>query len=285
MSPSFPPLPSELELFSHFSLKTLVASRGGCRAWRSLVLTANIPPARRLLLEFYLELIQDKYFHQTRPWVLDNLKDFDREGYVGALVQQGANLPEEFRLWVLEWPATAAIAGIWLGLPDDNMGGSMDDRMTGRNVLGIIPPQLSSVVFVPKKRCIPAICLWVGFPPDAVWLPLDEEPDLYGKTITCCTRGVLYGTERGDDGVDDDNTNFVQWLRFTWMAVAAQLSAIEERIVWRFNAVGKEPMNKSHDMFGEFDIPAPPWHMKDIPPYDTLLQEALDEDLDAEEPE
>ncbi|KIJ41142.1 hypothetical protein M422DRAFT_81187, partial [Sphaerobolus stellatus SS14] len=176
-------LPTELylELFSHFSLKALVASRGTCHEWRSLISKADIPPPPRLLLDLYLKMIQDEYFHRTHPWVLENLKDFDREAYVDALVQQGANLPEDFRLWILEWPAKAAIAGIWPGLPDDAGEDWFKGRLIGRNVLGIIPPQLSSIPFVPKQRCIPAICLWVGSPPDAIWLPLDEESGIYGK--------------------------------------------------------------------------------------------------------
>ncbi|KIJ33844.1 hypothetical protein M422DRAFT_264135 [Sphaerobolus stellatus SS14] len=74
-------------------------SRAVCHQWRNPVPTADIPLACYLLLEFYLGLIEGKYFHQTRPWVLDNLRDFDRESYVAALVQQDANSSEEFRLW------------------------------------------------------------------------------------------------------------------------------------------------------------------------------------------
>ncbi|KIJ28016.1 hypothetical protein M422DRAFT_270785 [Sphaerobolus stellatus SS14] len=85
---TFPLLPTEfyLELFSYFPLKALVALRGACCAWRNLFPTANIPAACRLLLELYLKLIEGKYFHRTRPWVLHNLKDFNREAYVAALV-------------------------------------------------------------------------------------------------------------------------------------------------------------------------------------------------------
>ncbi|KIJ41144.1 hypothetical protein M422DRAFT_82979, partial [Sphaerobolus stellatus SS14] len=218
MSLSFQSFPTELylELFSHFSIKDLIASRGACHIWRKLICQADVPLSRRLLLDLYLKLIEDEYFLRTRPWVLKNLKDFDREAYVDSLVQQGANLPEDFRLWILEWPAKAAIAGIWPGLPDDVVEGHFNGRMAGRNVLGILPPQLSSILFVPQKRCIPAICLWVGRTPETVWLPLDEESGLYGKVIMCSTRGDLYGVERGEDGIDEIDENFVMWLRAMW---------------------------------------------------------------------
>ncbi|KIJ41145.1 hypothetical protein M422DRAFT_255997 [Sphaerobolus stellatus SS14] len=284
---SFPSLPIELylELFSHFSLKALVASRGTCREWRNLVPKANIPPPRRLLLDLYLELIEDEYFHLTRPWVLENLKEIDREAYVGALIQQGANLPEDFRLWVLEWPAKATIAGIWPGLPDDAVEDGFKGRLLGRNVLGIIPLQLSSIPFVPTQRCIPAICLWVGCPPNAVWLPLDEESGIYGKVLICDIRGALHGVQTGDYGIDVDLPNFVMWLRCKWSGLANRLRMINEGCLGQGNTSGKPLENKSYDMFGTFDIPAPPWHLKDTPPYDTLLQQALDDGLDAEGPE
>ncbi|KIJ32020.1 hypothetical protein M422DRAFT_266252 [Sphaerobolus stellatus SS14] len=133
-------------------------------------------------------------------------------------------------------------------------------KKEGRNILGIILPQLSSIVFVPKKQCILAIYLWVGYPSDAVWLILDEESSLHGNIITYLTRGDLCGAERDElDGIDNDHSDFIQWLSFRTM----------------FSFRDKDVM------FAAFDIPAPPWYLKDTPPYDTLLQEALDA-LDSE---
>ncbi|KIJ31148.1 hypothetical protein M422DRAFT_186328, partial [Sphaerobolus stellatus SS14] len=144
-----------------------------------------------------------------------SIRGFDREAYVTVLLQQGANLPEELRLWVLEWSAKTVIIGVWPGLSDDVVYDASICKKEGRNILGIIPPQLSSIVFVPKKRCILAICLWVGYPPDAVWLILDEESGLHGNFITCSTQGGMYGVKRDElDGIDDDHSKFVQWLSF-----------------------------------------------------------------------
>ncbi|KIJ32130.1 hypothetical protein M422DRAFT_266064 [Sphaerobolus stellatus SS14] len=189
---NFPSFPIELylALFSHFLLKALFASRGTCHEWRKLVIKADIPypsstssPVRSLFT-----LIECEYFHRTRPCILDNLKDFDREAYVDAFVQQGANFPEDFKLWTLESPAKAAIADIWPGLPDDAVEDCFKGRLVGRNVLGIIPSQLSSIPFMPQQRRIPTVCLWVGSSPDAIWLPLDEESGVYGKVMICDIR-------------------------------------------------------------------------------------------------
>ncbi|KIJ23568.1 hypothetical protein M422DRAFT_786136 [Sphaerobolus stellatus SS14] len=110
-STRFPALPNELYLglLSHCSLKVLVALKGVCREWRRLVPIADIPPDRHALLEFYLYLIDSGYFLLTRSWILDNIKFFDHEAYLASLVEQGAILPEAFKLWITEWPAKAAI--------------------------------------------------------------------------------------------------------------------------------------------------------------------------------
>ncbi|KIJ41148.1 hypothetical protein M422DRAFT_256000 [Sphaerobolus stellatus SS14] len=62
-------LPTELylELFAHLPLKALIDSRAVCHQWCNIVPTADIPPARRLLLDLYLKLTDDKYFYLPRP--------------------------------------------------------------------------------------------------------------------------------------------------------------------------------------------------------------------------
>ncbi|KAJ8456362.1 hypothetical protein ONZ45_g18749 [Pleurotus djamor] len=108
-----------LALFGEFHLTTIIIASGVCRKWRSLVLLADIHPIRRSLLGIYQQIIKETWFLQSRPWVLNNLKPFNRMEYVTALLAQHNYLPEAFRIWVLEWPAKAAFGGIWPGLPNE----------------------------------------------------------------------------------------------------------------------------------------------------------------------
>ncbi|KAJ8462793.1 hypothetical protein ONZ45_g17810 [Pleurotus djamor] len=112
-------IPNEvlLAIFGEFHLPTLIHGRAVCRKWRDLLPLADIQPIRRALLDLFNEIIEEPWFLDGRPWVLENLSSFDREAYVDALLAQHNYLPVEFRIWILEWPAKAAFAGIWPGLP------------------------------------------------------------------------------------------------------------------------------------------------------------------------
>lgn len=101
-----------LHFISYLPLKSLVAFRGVNRQWQQLVMVAEIPSARRELLQLYLAIVHSPYFLQTRPWVLENLRPFDRVAYVDALLAQYPRLPEDFRIWILEWPARAVVGGV-----------------------------------------------------------------------------------------------------------------------------------------------------------------------------
>ncbi|KAJ8482464.1 hypothetical protein ONZ45_g14944 [Pleurotus djamor] len=112
-------IPNELLLaiFREFHLTTLISANGVCREWRNLLPLADIHPIRRALLELYKHIVHETWFLDGRQWVLENLRPFDRHAYVDALLTQHDYLPEQFRIWVLEWPARAAFGGIWPGLP------------------------------------------------------------------------------------------------------------------------------------------------------------------------
>ncbi|KAJ7932780.1 hypothetical protein B0H13DRAFT_2307440 [Mycena leptocephala] len=121
-------MPTELllELIPYFCLKSLIAGRLVCQLWRSLIPgdhiklatpLADIDPARLRLLQLYDRLCKSDVVNE-RAWTLENLKPFDRQAYLDALLDQHDDLPEEFRLWILEWPARAAINCYWPGLPD-----------------------------------------------------------------------------------------------------------------------------------------------------------------------
>lgn len=114
-SPYKPDLPTELVLLiqGHMTLPTLVAARGVCRVWRSLIPGPHIPPARRALLALLLDLLASPAFLATRPAVLPHLRPFSRAALLARLPPP---VPADFRTWVLEWPARAALGHVWPAL-------------------------------------------------------------------------------------------------------------------------------------------------------------------------
>ncbi|KAJ6486055.1 hypothetical protein C8R47DRAFT_933301, partial [Mycena vitilis] len=141
-------LPPEvsLQIFPRLPLKALIAGEGVCRLWKQLISMAEINPTRRSLWALYRKIVNDPLFLPTRPWLLANLRPFDRQAYIDALLFQHNYIPEDFRLWILEWPARAVIACAWPGLPETYCGrpphesGDDVERMIGCNYLGRIPP-------------------------------------------------------------------------------------------------------------------------------------------------
>ncbi|KAJ7137635.1 hypothetical protein C8R46DRAFT_611467 [Mycena filopes] len=168
--PDFDDFPPEipLQIFPHMHLKGLISARGVSKRWRELISLADIHPARIGLLELYQRTIHDPRFLDTRPWTLENLRPFDRQAYIDALLAQHSYIPDDFRFYVLEWPARAAIACAWPGLPDDYItehgtpkkeggDGRADDvdRIAGCNFLGRIPPLVHRVTLDLSKLCLP----------------------------------------------------------------------------------------------------------------------------------
>ena len=111
-------LPDEVHLAiqSHMTLTTLLTARAVCRLWNSTIPGSHIPSPRLHLLHLYLRLIRSPAFHATRKDTLKRLEPFDRTRALGMLGKGGVDLPDEFRLWLLEWPERAAFGNIWPGL-------------------------------------------------------------------------------------------------------------------------------------------------------------------------
>ncbi|KAJ7249424.1 hypothetical protein C8J57DRAFT_961145, partial [Mycena rebaudengoi] len=114
-----PNFPNELflEILPLFCLKSLITAHGVTQLWRQLVKAARIAPARRELLSLYHSTVHSPAFLESRSWLVANLQPFDRQSYVDALLDQHNYLPDSFRLYILEWPARAAISCLWPGLP------------------------------------------------------------------------------------------------------------------------------------------------------------------------
>lgn len=134
-----------LEFFVFLPLKSLIAARGVNRNWRCLVPLANIHPVRRELLDLYDTVITTPQFLNTRKLIEDHLRPFDREAYISS-VEQHFTLPEEFRIWILEWPARAVFDYLWPGLCDNDFDMSGDlGRPHGRCCLVQCSPSVQKL--------------------------------------------------------------------------------------------------------------------------------------------
>ncbi|KAJ7661392.1 hypothetical protein DFH06DRAFT_1192199 [Mycena polygramma] len=169
-----------LQIFPHCPLKSLIAAHGVSTLWRQFVPLADISPPRRGLLDFYFAIIESPAFQRSRPWLLENLCPFDREAYIDTLLDQHDYLPEDFRIWILEWPAKAVIACCWPGLPHKYYGAEETDeieRMCGCNSLGKIPPVVHTMVFRRSEEVevdVPALLVWEN--EGSTYLALQPRP-------------------------------------------------------------------------------------------------------------
>lgn len=115
---SFSVLPNELvmEFFTWLPLKALIAAQGVNRQWRHLLPLSNLLPARKALLALYLDAVEKEFIPEDTKSHPDNLLQFDRITYLSRLVAKNNNedLPEEFRVWILEWPCIV-MGWMWPG--------------------------------------------------------------------------------------------------------------------------------------------------------------------------
>lgn len=200
----FTDIPNELTLriFSYLNLRGLIAVRGVSQTWRALVPHIESSPIRKEMLSFYDTLIASPLFLRTRPWVLENLKtSFNRQAFVEKLLGQYPFLPEEFRLWILEWPEKAVIGGSWPGLPRKRYQDEYADGIhvrEGENWIAF--PQISAFIWADRNKTaeyIPALLVWRE-KTQVTWLILDERRDMSGKVFTI--DGIGYSTPTGPIG-------------------------------------------------------------------------------------
>ena len=119
-----------LLIFPLLPLDTLIATRGVSRRWRALVPAASLCPLRRRYLEFFQKLVHSPAFGAAATRVRPHLRKFDREDYLAALADTGsAAVPEEFALWVREWPERAVYGWMWPGL---DLEGTTESGRSGK---------------------------------------------------------------------------------------------------------------------------------------------------------
>ncbi|TCD67490.1 hypothetical protein EIP91_012351 [Steccherinum ochraceum] len=132
-------LPPELMLsiFPSMPLKSLIHARGVSKEWRHFIDVSFIYPARRTLLEFYYQVIKSPSFLESRKHLISQLRDLDREEYISTIESEtNVPLPDEFRLWVLEWPLKAVPTWLWPGL----------DSAQPRDLHGVFPRQTMNLL-------------------------------------------------------------------------------------------------------------------------------------------
>lgn len=180
--------PAELiiEFMMHFPLQTLIAARCVCREWRELVAASPLLPARRALLDLFLDITSNARYRNNKARLTSDEKSelagcpkqdkpFDRDEYVRLLLAQHSYIPQEFLLWILEWPEEVVIGRLWPTLPatprptaDELM---KTDRTAinhwGSNMLGLRPPILYAVSFdadtrdgFPDGEAVPVLQIW-----------------------------------------------------------------------------------------------------------------------------
>ncbi|KAJ7593444.1 hypothetical protein C8J56DRAFT_751087, partial [Mycena floridula] len=192
----------KLQIFEFMPLISLIRARCVCQEWRSIALSSNIHPIRRQLYDIYLDLLKSREFLGSREWVDKRLIDgvqerhqpFNRQAFIEAILKQHSYIPEDFVIWILEWPERAVIGSMWPNLPFEEVteaafeGGSR----AGWNLLAMEPVTVFALHFgecptsdrAPLEALHrgPVLPLWEGpYSEFATWLVLDEQEDLKDK--------------------------------------------------------------------------------------------------------
>lgn len=152
-----------MKIASHLQLRDLILLRSTSKRWQTVINNnlSLIRRARRDLLRLWDDTVRSPYFPSTRYLVSVNLYAFDRRQYL-AKISCGLPLPEEFELWVLEWPAKAVIGWTWPGLEmevvTDGYGGTdfilPEDqhwKLYGHNLLAAQPTRPRESLYVWDK--------------------------------------------------------------------------------------------------------------------------------------
>lgn len=114
-------LPNELlfAIFPQLPLKSLIAVKGVCRHWRSLVPETHLSPARRRLLSVFDHIVASAPRDARRPRVAPRYLTHDREEYLQFLTGGTADsAPDDFVVWVREWPAWGVFGWLWPDLDE-----------------------------------------------------------------------------------------------------------------------------------------------------------------------
>lgn len=211
-------------VYPHLPLQALIATRGVCRKWRNLAEVSHIHPTRRKLLGLYESFVHSPAFLATRPLIEPHLCTFDREAYVSALP---ASTPDDLRMWLLEWPARAAIACLWPGL-DAKFNMSEDIFASRRDARNCLTP-------TPAVHNLD-LALWNGTAHVSALQVFDEGNGwrhwvvLDGKLGDEDLRGCVYSKVRGEDGAAGYGESLEAncWLGYLKAEVSNEQARLEQ---------------------------------------------------------
>lgn len=205
-------LPNELLLtiFPLLSLKSLIAAKGACRHWQTLVREAHLNPVRRKLLDLFEHVVSATPSGTARPRVSQHYCDSDRDEYLHFLTRN-ADAPEDFVLWVREWPAWGVYGWLWPDLDESKRRpappgkglvvecAQFDSGMGGWGVSGYGWSEPVSVA-KPHVKCITFCCSSATYEPGALLRAKKIVPVEFAG-IGIQMTGFM--TEEGD-GMDDE---------------------------------------------------------------------------------
>ncbi|KAH9487450.1 hypothetical protein JR316_0001526 [Psilocybe cubensis] len=278
-----------LHIFSQLELKPYLFSRGVCKEWQRLLPLADIHPAWLRLAEFYLKMVNTPDFIDTRTWIIDNLQPFDRQAYINILLSQYPAVPEEFRIWLLEWPERATVNCIWPGLPFISCTDFSPRRRSGVYWVAYKKhsPQLLAPVYrqhTPYAKFVPGLLIWRRSHLTE-WLIFDEdEPELFGRVYVTSLleleKSGVIPHERQKIPDDDDeleeaydedadgylNVPFPDWIAYLESCWAENVRRLERRDTC--SPLQDRVMPES-DMTPQFNssystkLPAVPWSLRE----------------------
>ncbi|PPQ92217.1 hypothetical protein CVT25_008990 [Psilocybe cyanescens] len=273
-----------LHMFSFLQLKPYIISHGVCKDWKNLLPLAEIHPTRRRLLALYHKIINTPYFERSLTWSLDNLEPFDRQAYIDSLLSQYPAIPEEFRMWILEWPDRLVIACMWPGIQLADYGTDNFRRRFGFNWLGYKSksPQLFAVLYknkTPHAKFIPGLLVW-RTPTTTDWLIFaEDERDLFGRVyltdfmdlessaVIPHGRSLNFVDDLDDEADSYINIPYADWVSYLenhWEVTARMFLAPE-----KLNRYCLPDWRAEQPVLIEFDTAFPntfptfPWNLRD----------------------
>lgn len=190
-------LPPEIfaNVLSHLDLVSLIRIRCVNWTWRHIPLN-ELDPIRLALYQLYLAAISGSGLQRAKTWIEEHLEPFDRAAHLSQIRWQLGDLsmPEEFRVWLCEWPAKAAIAFMWPGLPGSHKEEYGLLRRTGFNYLATFPPQLYECLIelgplpgdidLPIQHTHPILPIWGGtYNQPSTYIILGDCAYVRGKVV------------------------------------------------------------------------------------------------------
>ncbi|KAF4611497.1 hypothetical protein D9613_003663 [Agrocybe pediades] len=277
---TFQDLPNELLLliFSFLELKPYIISHGVCKKWKQLLPLADIHPIRRRMFDLFYHMLDHPRFLDTRPWSLKTLQPFDRKAYIDALLSQYPAVPEEFRLWIMEWPDRMVPFGMWPGSPFTFHDAITLDEANGTNWLAYLPegaPSLLTLLHTHpshKDHFIPALLSWKE-DYQAHWLIFaKDEPELFGRVIAtdvesgdCPIVCRLPRPAEEEEEAEYYNLTYHDWLQFLeirWdqqLKMVLALEAEQARYTFRKDEPLSYPVDCELGAWAATTRPTHPW--------------------------